>query len=67
MIPTLSDWQEALEKGNLEAAVLYPTRFMHIGQIGMPEYAIDLCRAYNNYLHDRFLDSTYLTCYTTLE
>ncbi|MGH7774505.1 MAG: amidohydrolase family protein [Candidatus Binatia bacterium] len=55
LIPTLRDWQEALEKGNLEAAVLYPTRFMHIGQIGIPQYAIDLCRAYNDYLHDRFL------------
>lgn len=35
LIPTLEDWQKALDEGNLEAAVLYPTRFMHIGQVGI--------------------------------
>jgi predicted TIM-barrel fold metal-dependent hydrolase len=28
---------------------------MHIGQVGMVEFAIDLSRAYNDYLFDRFL------------
>ncbi|MGH7848177.1 MAG: amidohydrolase family protein [Candidatus Binatia bacterium] len=55
MIPTLEDWQEALRIGNLQAAVIYPTRFMHIGQIGIAEFAADLARAYNDYLYDRFL------------
>jgi predicted TIM-barrel fold metal-dependent hydrolase len=55
LIPTLEDWQRALEQGNIEAAVIYPTRFMHIGQVGMAEFAVDLSRAYNDYLHDRFL------------
>lgn len=55
MIPTLKDWQEALRIGNLEAAVIYPTRFMHIGQVGIAEFAVDLARAYNDYLHDCFL------------
>ena len=55
LIPTLKDWQTALDDGNLEAAVLYPTRFMHVGQIGIPEFAVDLARAYNDYLYDRFL------------
>jgi len=35
--------------------VVYPTRFMHIGQVGMTEFAVDLSRAYNDYLDDRFL------------
>jgi uncharacterized protein len=55
LIPTLQDWRTALEQGNIEAAVVYPTRFMHIGQVGMTEFAVDLSRAYNDYLHDRFL------------
>ena len=55
LIPTLKDWQKALDQGNIEAAVVYPTRFMHIGQVGMVEFAVDLSRAYNDYLHDRFL------------
>jgi predicted TIM-barrel fold metal-dependent hydrolase len=55
LIPTLQDWQQALEQGNIEAAVIYPTRFMHIGQVGMVEFAVDLSHAYNDYLYDKFL------------
>jgi uncharacterized protein len=55
LVPSLQDWQTALNHGNIETAVLYPTRFMHIGQVGMVEFAIDLSRAYNDYLYDRFL------------
>ncbi|HWH78278.1 MAG TPA: amidohydrolase family protein, partial [Candidatus Binatus sp.] len=55
LIPTLQDWQQALDQGNIEAAVVYPTRFMHIGQVGMAEFAVDLSKAYNDYLYDRFL------------
>ena len=55
LVPTLDDWRKALEAGNIEAAVIYPTRFMHIGQVGMSEFAVDLSRAYNDYLFDRFL------------
>jgi predicted TIM-barrel fold metal-dependent hydrolase len=55
LIPTLADWQKALDAGNIEAAALYPTRFAHIGQVGMAEFAVDLSRAYNDYLYDRFL------------
>lgn len=55
LVPTLEDWQKALDQGNIEAAVVYPTRFMHIGQVGMVDFAIDLSRAYNDFLYDRFL------------
>jgi predicted TIM-barrel fold metal-dependent hydrolase len=55
LIPTLQDWQKALDQTDMEAAVIYPTRFMHIGQVGMAEFAVDLSRAYNDYLYDRFL------------
>ena len=55
LIPTLDDWRTALEQGNIATAVVYPTRFMHIGQVGMTEFAVDLSKAYNDYLYDRFL------------
>jgi uncharacterized protein len=55
LIPSLQDWQTALEQGSIEAAVVYPTRFMHIGQVGIAEFAVELSRAYNDYLYDRFL------------
>src|SRR5215813_13178743 len=37
------------------SSLLYPTRFMHIGQIGNPRYAVELCRAYNDFLAEQFL------------
>jgi predicted TIM-barrel fold metal-dependent hydrolase len=54
-VPDWHEWAGKLDEGNIKLAVLYPTRFMHIGQIGNPPYAVELCRAYNNYLHDQFL------------
>jgi predicted TIM-barrel fold metal-dependent hydrolase len=54
-VPDWREWAEKLDEGKIELTVLYPTRFMHIGQIGNPQYAAELCRAYNDFLHDRFL------------
>jgi len=54
-VPDWREWVSKLDEGSFELTVLYPTRFMHIGQIGNPPYAIELCRAYNDFLHDRFL------------
>jgi predicted TIM-barrel fold metal-dependent hydrolase len=54
-VPDWREWAAKLDEGNFELTVLYPTRFMHIGQIGNPTYAVELCRAYNDYLHESFL------------
>jgi predicted TIM-barrel fold metal-dependent hydrolase len=54
-VPDWKEWAGKLDEGNIALTVLYPTRFMHIGQIGNPKYAVELCRAYNDFLHDRFL------------
>ena len=54
-VPDWREWSSKLDEGGFELTVLYPTRFMHIGQIGNPPYAVELCRAYNDYLHDKFL------------
>ncbi|MEK7341938.1 MAG: amidohydrolase family protein [Candidatus Binatota bacterium] len=54
-VPDWREWAEKLDEGEIDLAVLYPTRFMHIGQIGSPQYAVELCRAYNDFLHDQFL------------
>ena len=54
-VPDWREWAGKLDEGGFELTVLYPTRFMHIGQIGNPSYAVELCRAYNNFLHDKFL------------
>ena len=54
-VPDWREWADKLDEGEIELAVLYPTRFMHIGQVGSPQYAVELCRAYNDFLHDQFL------------
>ena len=55
-VPDWREWAGKLDEGNIELTVLYPTRFMHIGQIGNPRYAVELCRAYNDFLHEQFLN-----------
>ena len=54
-VPDWREWAQKLDEGKIDLTILYPTRFMHIGQIGNPRYAVELCRAYNDFLHDRFL------------
>jgi len=54
-VPDWKEWAGKLDEGNIALTVLYPTRFMHIGQIGNPKYAVELCRAYNDFLHESFL------------
>jgi uncharacterized protein len=54
-VPDWREWASKLDEGNIDLTILYPTRFMHIGQIGNPAYAVELCRAYNDFLHDQFL------------
>lgn len=54
-VPDWREWAGKLAGGDFHITVLYPTRFMHIGQIGNPTYAVELCRAYNDYLYDKFL------------
>ena len=54
-VPDWREWAGKLDEGKIELTVLYPTRFMHIGQIGNPHYAVELCRAYNGFLHEQFL------------
>ena len=54
-VPDWREWAGKLDEGNIELTVLYPTRFMHIGQIGNPRYAVELCRAYVLLFHEQFL------------
>ncbi len=43
-VPDWREWAGKLDEGNIAHTVLYPTRFMHIGQIGNPTYAVEICR-----------------------
>jgi uncharacterized protein len=55
---TAQTWLEALDRGGLECAVLYPSAGLGIGWIREPEFAIALCRAYNDFFHREFTSSS---------
>ncbi len=48
------DWTSFLDKTGIQRTVVFPTRGLAVGFIQTPEYADRLCRAYNNYVYDRY-------------
>lgn len=48
------DWVHFLDKTGIERSVLFPTRGLAVGFIQTPEYAAHLCRAYNDYVSERY-------------
>lgn len=48
-------WLSRLDEGGVEATVLYPTAGLAIGLVREPDFAVALCRAYNNFVHQEFL------------
>lgn len=48
------DWAVFLDKTGIERTVIFPTRGLAVGFIQTPEYASRLCRAYNDYVFDRY-------------
>lgn len=51
-------WCEFLEKTGIEYSVLYPTGGLAFGQVVMPDWANAYARAYNNWLHERYLKAS---------
>ncbi|HUY18899.1 MAG TPA: amidohydrolase family protein [Candidatus Binataceae bacterium] len=58
---TLGRWQvdaqavlEMMDEGAIETAVLYPTQGLGIGWIRDPDFAVALCRAYNDFFFNRY-------------
>ena len=43
-----------LDKTGIEQTVIFPTKGLAVGFIQTPEYASRLCRAYNDYVYDRY-------------
>ncbi|HEU5322156.1 MAG TPA: amidohydrolase family protein, partial [Methylomirabilota bacterium] len=62
MLGTLGDaggdaqaWLRALDRGGMEATVLYPTLGLFLSFLRDREWAVALCRAYNTMLHEEFV------------
>lgn len=54
--PDAKDWNEFLEKSGIECTVVYPSAGLAVGRIVDSEWAIAACRAYNNWLYEKFVN-----------
>jgi predicted TIM-barrel fold metal-dependent hydrolase len=54
--PTAQDWLRLLDDHGIEQVFLYPTALGNVSRIREPDYAVALCQAYNDYVHDRYAE-----------
>jgi predicted TIM-barrel fold metal-dependent hydrolase len=53
--PSADDWRRFLDQTGISWTVLYPTAGLAVGRIVAPEWAVVACRAYNNWLYEKFV------------
>lgn len=53
-VPTAEDWLSFLDEAGIAATVLYPSNALNHGLMRHTRWAIDVARAYNDWLYDRF-------------
>src|SRR5215510_10123576 len=51
-------WLSIMDEGGLDATILYPTAGLAIGLVREIDFAVALCRAYNNFVHQEFLTAS---------
>jgi predicted TIM-barrel fold metal-dependent hydrolase len=56
--PDAENWLKAMDKEGIETAVLFPTAGLSIGLVRQPDLAQALCRAYNDFVHERFMKAS---------
>ena len=54
-VPDAAMWLSFLDEAGISATVLYPSNAAAVGMVRRVEWSVDLARAYNDWLHDRFL------------
>src|SRR5438045_9586059 len=55
---TADVWLEALDRGSMDLAVLYPTLGLFMSFLKDRQWAVALCRAYNTFMHEEFAKKT---------
>ncbi len=48
------DWLAFLDRAKIERTVLFTSEGLSVGFIQTPKYAVEVCRAYNDYVYQRF-------------
>jgi predicted TIM-barrel fold metal-dependent hydrolase len=56
--PTPELWLSFADTAGIEQAVLYPTAGLFFGHLDDPEVAVYLARAYNNWVHARYMQAS---------
>lgn len=56
--PGPHEWIDFMDNTGIETTVLYPTAGLAVGRIASPGWAFAACRAYNNWLHEKFLTTS---------
>lgn len=52
------DWVAFLEQAKIEKTVLFTSEGLSVGFIQIPRYAVEVCRAYNDYVYNRFVKAS---------
>lgn len=52
--PRAEDWLRIMDSHGIEMAFLYPTSLGNVSRIREPDYAVALCKAYNEYVYDHY-------------
>jgi predicted TIM-barrel fold metal-dependent hydrolase len=53
--PGPTGWKQFLDESGIAWTVLYPTIALAYGKMPTPDYAVALCRAYNDWLHQTYV------------
>jgi predicted TIM-barrel fold metal-dependent hydrolase len=53
--PTPDDWLKTADEGGMEYICLFPTTLLAYSSITDNDYLVAICKAYNNYVHDKWL------------
>lgn len=56
--PGAKEWDAFLEQSGIERTVVYPSSGLAVGRIVDSEWAIAACRAYNNWLCEKFVNAS---------
>ena len=48
------DWLAFLDRAKIERTVLFTSEGLSVGFLQVPRYAVEVCRAYNDYVYHRF-------------
>src|SRR5436190_1523628 len=51
-------WLDFMEDVGLASAVLYPTNGLSFGRVVSRDWAVELARAYNDWMHDEYLSKS---------